>query len=177
MSQSFAQKLAVGGKTNSLGLADEVVQEVLKDKARINELYNCLFESDDWLRMRAADSLEKVCRVHPEWFEPYVDRILKEMGKSTQPSLQWHAAQMLGEVTLTSRQQQEAVWWLKERLVEENTDWIVAANVMSTLMQFTKVGFIPKAETKTLIEAQRHHRSQSVRKRAIKLLAELEKLS
>lgn len=176
MSESFAEKLAIGGKTNSLGLAEEVVQEVLNDKTRLEELYNCLFESDAWLRMRAADSLEKVCRVHPEWFESYVDRILQEMGNSTQPSLQWHVAQMLVEVTLTHAQHQEAVDWLKARLEDKDVDWIVAANAMNSLVQFTKEGLIPKTETIALIEGQQSHHSQSVRKRAAKLLAELEKI-
>lgn len=173
--KQFAEKLAVGGKTNSLGLAEEVVQEVLKDKTRLAELYACLFEEDAWLRMRAADSLEKVCRIHPEWFEPYVNQLLNEMGKSNQPSLQWHVAQMLGEVTLTPSQQQEAVQWLKARLKDTEVDWIVAANAMKTLVDFAKKGIVPNTDVVPLMKSQQKHHSQSVQKRAAKLLAELEK--
>lgn len=174
MAQTFAQKLAVGGKSNSLGIAEEVVREVLADKTHLDELYACLFEADAWLRMRAADSLEKVCRVHPEWFIPYTDRLIHEMGKSDQPSLQWHVAQMLAEVNLTPAQQHEAVQWLKARLQDSDVDWIVAANAMKTVVQFTKTGSFPQDEAIKLIGAQQSHRSPSVRKRAAKLLAELE---
>lgn len=173
MSEPFAHQLAVGGKTNSLGLAEHVVQAVLQDKSRLDELYNCLFESDPWLRMRAADALEKVCRVHPEWFESYADRLLGEMGASPQASLQWHVAQMLGEITLTPAQQKQAVGWLEARLNDANVDWIVAANSMTTLVQLTRAGYVPKAEAAALIKKQEGHRSTAVRRRAAKLLAEL----
>jgi hypothetical protein len=176
MAESFAQKLTVGGKTNSLGQAAEVVQTVLHDKTRLVELYGCLSEPDAWIRMRAADSLEKVCRIHPDWFESFVDRLLQDMGSSTQPSLLWHVAQMLGEISLTPPQQQEAAQWLENQLQHADVDWIVAANVMSTLVVFTKNGCISKDKATKLIKSQQDHHSESVRKRAAKLLTELEKL-
>ena len=174
MKQSFAQKLAVGGKANSLGLAEEVVQDVIADKNRLDELYACLFEEDACVRMRAADALEKVCRVHPEWLMLYADRIIHEMGKSTQPSLQWHVAQMLNELPLNESQQRDAVVWLTERLEEKEGDWIVVANSMSTMAAYAKKGIVPLKKAIALIEGQQEHRSQSVRRRAAKLLAELE---
>lgn len=174
MNEPFAELLAIGGKSNSLGKAGQVVEIVLKDKSRLAELYNCLFEADEWLRMRAADSLEKVCRVHPEWLKPYTDRIIEEMGTSNQASLQWHVAQMLGELHLSPQQQRAAVHWLKDRLQEKNIDWIVAANAMSTLVQFSKAGLISTLEVSALLTMQLSHSSQSVRKRATKLLAELQ---
>lgn len=174
MSETFVQKLAVGGKTNSLGRAEEVVREVLQDKSRLDELYDCLFDSDPWTRMRAADSLEKVCRIHPEWFEPYADRLLQEMGKSGQPSLQWHVAQMISEIRLTPSQQIGAAQWLEERLKDKNIDWIVASNAMVTLIRLMKDGVVPKNKVVSLIRGQLEHHSQSVRRRAAKLLAEVE---
>lgn len=176
MTENFVEILAVGGKSNSLGRTNEVIGSVLHDRTRLAELYACLSEEDAWLRMRAADALEKICRVHPDWLEPYVDRILHEMGGSTQPSLLWHVAQMLAEITLTPAEQQEAIQWLKNQLNHQDVDWIVAANVMTTLVAFTKNGLIPKNEATALIEGQQDHHSSSVRKRAAKLLVELEKL-
>jgi hypothetical protein len=123
--------------------------------------------------MRAADSLEKVCRVHPEWFDTYLERLFAEVAKSNQPSLQWHLAQIFGEITLSPTQKQRATSWLEERLRDKNVDWIVAANVMKTLVQYVKEGSAPKEKAVTLIEGQASHHSASVRKRAAKYLAEL----
>ena len=70
MTERLADMLAVGGHANSLGLGSEVVELVLKDKPRLDELYNCLFNADSWVRMRAADALEKICRQRSEWLLP-----------------------------------------------------------------------------------------------------------
>ncbi len=74
MDGNFVEMLAVGGKSNSLGRVNEVIEIVLHNEPRLNELYDCLFDKDAWIRMRAADALEKVCREHPDWLMPYIDR-------------------------------------------------------------------------------------------------------
>lgn len=174
MTEPFAQMLAVGGKSNSLGRAEEVVKIALKDRSRLEELYNCLFAEDEWVRMRAADALEKVCRVQPQWLEPYVDRFFQELADSIQPSIQWHLAQMFGEIDLAPAQKQKAIAWLSARLETPEADWIVAANAMQTLTAFTREGDFAKDKLVPLLERQQKHRSNAVVKRATKLLKSLE---
>lgn len=170
MNDTFKTMLAEGGKKNSLGRAEEVVQVVLGDKNRLEELYSCLFLEDAWVRMRAADALEKVCRSQPEWLESYIDRFFIDLAENTQPSIQWHIAQIFGEVILTPRQQQRALAWLTERLQTLNVDWIVAANSMDTLMKFVEKGQYPKDQFRVLLVLQQSHHSKSVVRRATKLL-------
>lgn len=162
-----------GGHANSLGRAEEVVQIVLADNSRLPELYMCLLEEDAWVRMRAADAFEKVCRVQPNWIRPYIDRWFKELGQSTQPSIQWHFAQILGGVSLSTSQQELAQAWLSDKLQTTETDWIVAASSMNTLLQFVRAGQYSEKRLKALLEIQQGHHSKSVVKRATKLLAAL----
>lgn len=173
MKEAFAEMLTVGGKSNSLGRVNEVIDLVLRDKPRIDELYDCLFDDDAWLRMRAADALEKVCRQHPDWIVPYIDRFSTELATSGQASIQWHLAQIYAQVELTDSQKLFAISWLKRLLSTTQVDWIVAANAMITLVQFTKDGSFPMAEMSRLLKVQQHHTSNAVIKRANKWLAEL----
>lgn len=174
MNERFATILAVGGKSNSLGRANEVINHVLEDPSRLSELYGCLFEGDAWLRMRAVDSLEKICRIHPEWFEPYVDRFFSELSASNQPSIQWHLAQMYREIKLSDTQKRLAIDWLKALLSSTEVDWIVAANAMDTLAQFTRDGSVSRSEIIPLLTLQQQHKSKAIVKRATKLLDELD---
>jgi hypothetical protein len=173
MTESFADILAVGGSTNSLGRAGEVTAIVLEDKDRLEELYQCLFDDDAWVRMRAIDSIEKICRVHPEWLEPYTDRLNEEVAGSTQPSIQWHLAEMYGELALTDSQKQFAIDWLTQRLATIDVDWIVAANSMKTLVQFANDGLVRRASVITLLKIQQRHKSSTVIRRAKALLKAL----
>ncbi|HSW92171.1 MAG TPA: hypothetical protein VLG09_06005 [Candidatus Saccharimonadales bacterium] len=173
MNERFAEVLTAGGHANSLGRVNEVIKVVLDDKSRLDELYDCLFEDDAWVRMRAADALEKICREQPEWLLSYIDRFPKELAVSSQPSIQWHLAQIYREVELTSAQKQFAAQWLEGLLSTKEVDWIVAANAMDTLAQFVKDGSFPEVTLKKLLAVQQQHKSKSVVRRADKLLTAL----
>ena len=173
MQESFEHILIAGGKSNSLGRANEVIAIVLSDTTRLGELYDCLRHEDAWVRMRAVDSLEKICRIHPEWVEPYIDSLIRDFSSSTQPSILWHLAQIYAEVTLASGQKVTVVRWLKNLLSSPVIDWIVAANAMETLVAFTRDGTVGKSEAAALLRVQRLHKSDAIKKRAEKLLGQL----
>ena len=173
MNEKFAEMLTSGGHANSLGRVNEVIEAVLSNRQKLDELYDCMFSNDAWVRMRAADALEKICRVHPDWLLSYIDRFIEELSTSNQPSIQWHLAQIYREVDLTSAQQHFVIDWLKKLLSSKGTDWIVSANAMDTLAAFTKDNSFPVAEMISLLEIQQQHKSKSVVRRANKLLAEL----
>jgi len=171
--QEFIDILSVGGKTNSLGRAEEVMAAVLADKSKLSELYQCIFADDPWVRMRAADSLEKICRAHPDWVESYMDKILQDWASTSQPSIQWHLAQILAEVHLSDGQRERALAWLKGVLSSSEADWIVAINTMKTLVQFCREGAVAKEELTALFELQFQHKSNTVRKKAAQFLQDL----
>jgi hypothetical protein len=173
MQPSFLEQLAVGGHSNSLGLNGEVIAAVLHDKQNLEALYGCLFAEDAWVRMRAADALEKICRVHPVWLSPYIDRLADDFGEHPQASIQWHLAQIYAQAELTPSQKQRAITWLQAKLASTAIDWIVAANAMTTLVAFTLDGNAPLSRTRQLLQIQRGHASKSVVRRADKLLAQL----
>ncbi|MBA3757510.1 hypothetical protein H0X09_01440 [Candidatus Saccharibacteria bacterium] len=173
MTESYAEILTVGGKSNSLGRTNEVIEQVLNNKNQLDELYSCVFNEDAWIRMRAVDALEKICRQHPDWLLPYVDKFQVELGSNGQPSIQWHLAQIYSQVSLSPEQKLNAINWLKHLLSNTDVDWIVAANAMQTLVQFTKDGSVPQKDTVSLLNVQQKHKSNSVIRRANKLLAEL----
>lgn len=160
-----------GGNPRSLGRADEVAAIVLADPALLDELFACLGSPDDIVRMRAADALEKVCRQHPEWVEPYVDRLLRDASAIDQPSVQWHLAQMLGEVHLTGGRRELAAAILRRNL-EQASDWIVLNYSLQVYATFVRDD--PSLRDDFVAQLVRHQAGAhtSVRKRATALLAE-----
>lgn len=167
---SFKTVLAVGGHANTLGRAGEVVQAVLADRSRLDELFICVFDDDAWVRMRAIDSLEKVCRVYPDWLQPYIGQLLNQAAAIDQPSIQWHLAEMFGEMKLSPGERQRAIEIMKRNIADNKADWIVASNTMDTLIHYVKDGYIPTAELIPLLKIQQTHHSKAVVKRATKLL-------
>lgn len=167
----FEQMLVVGGKTNSLGKVNDVISEILLDKNLVGDLYECLFSDDPWIRMRAIDALEKICRQHPHWIEPYLDRLQSNFsGPEQQPSIKWHLAEIYIQVTLTSIQKDIAIKWLTTQLASTDTDWIVAANCMKAYVYFVEHGAAPKSELLRLLNVQKGHTSNTIAKKATSLL-------
>lgn len=173
MTEPFSKILAIGGKTNSLGRAGDVVEMVLADGGRLEELYACLYEDDPWLRMRAADTLEKVCRQRPEWLTPYVNRLMDDFGADTQPSVQWHMAQLFAEVELSTAQRRRAIGIMTSYIRDTDVDWIVAANTMKTLALYLRQSHISAEELAPLVRMQLTHHSKSVVKKANDILNEI----
>lgn len=165
--------LRAGGRSNSLGRAGEVVGTVLQDPRRLRELLDCVGDDDAWVRMRAVDSVEKICHADPGRLRPHVEELLTKWAGSGQASVQWHLAQVLRHVDLTPSQQERAVAWLVERVATTEVDWIVAAESLKTLVSFVEQGVVAAAEVAALAEVQRDHRSASVRRKAESLVTRL----
>ena len=165
--------LAVGGHRNSLGRAGELVELLRHDPARVEELFACISDDDAWVRMRAVDAFEKVVSAWPQVGLPFVDRILGDLAYREQPSVQWHVAQLLAELDLTSSQRRRAVAWLQQRIATTDVDWIVASNAMKTLLEFGRSGHVAAADLRPLFQVQMDHPSATVRRNAGKALAQL----
>ena len=94
------EALLTGGDPRSLRNADIVVDAASRQPERLEELVQCVFSAGEIVRMRASDALEKVCRAHPRLLQRFVPRLLGEMSRIEQASVQWHLAQILAEVPL-----------------------------------------------------------------------------
>ena len=116
--ETFEEILTGGGHTNSLGRANEVFDIVQKDHSKLDELYTCISSQDAWVRMRAIDTFEKLVKNEPELAQPYLKAIFADLTKSSQPSVQWHLAQLFIEVELNEQQRESAIAWLKNRLTK-----------------------------------------------------------
>lgn len=171
--EAFEVVLAEGGRSNSLGRAGEVVDAVVADHGRLDELWACIGHEDAYVRMRAIDSFEKVISERPEWADPYVSRIVDELTESRQPSIQWHVAQLFAQVRLDEYQRARAIAWLQGQLATTDVDWIVSVNCMRTLLDFRKRGDVAADALRQLFKVQCDHDSKTVRRKARAFLADL----
>ncbi len=166
--------LLTGGHPNSLGHTEEVIHFVFENPGELKTLFDCLFVSDELVRMRAGDALEKICRVHPDWFSDYIDRLQTEVYKIDQPSVQWHLVQMMGELDLNEIQTKRAIEILRSNL-EHATDWIVLNFSIEIMYKFVKENTSLATDYSKQLKRLMSDPHKSVSKRAQKYLNELAK--
>jgi len=87
------QKLK-GKDLRSIGRAEEVVYDILNNPALFAEVFEGILDDDPIVRMRSADALEKVSSKHPEYLQPFKNRLIYEVSQIEQQEVRWHVAQM-----------------------------------------------------------------------------------
>ncbi len=165
------EALLTGGDPRSLRNATIVIDAASRQPERLAQLVQCVFSPDEIVRMRASDALEKVCRAHPGLLRPFVPRLLGQMSRIEQASVQWHLAQILTEVELDEAERAAAITILEHNL-DTSGDWIVTNLTLQALATFART--TPAVRT-TLIERLHHYQDspyKSVASRVRKLLAE-----
>jgi hypothetical protein len=170
--KSTIAALLTGGNPRGLRNAGIVIDAASRRPERLEELVQCVFSADEIVRMRASDALEKVCRSRPALLQPFVPRLLGEMSRIEQASVQWHLAQILTEVRLDDREQAAAIAILEHNL-DTSGDWIVINLTLQALAMFARTS----PAVRTRLTRRLHHYQdspyKSVASRARKLLAEL----
>ncbi len=83
-----------GGDLRSIGRAEEVVQDILNNPVLFTEVFEGMLDDDPLVRMRSADALEKVSSSHPEYLQPFKNRLISEVSQVRQQEVRWHVAQM-----------------------------------------------------------------------------------
>lgn len=170
---NFETRLS-GGHPNSLGNTIEVVNDILKDKSKLEELYRCYFSTDEIVRLRVSNAMKRVAKAHPDWLVPYLDKFISEISKINQPSTQWTLAQlfMLLDKDLTPKQKAAAIDILKRNLTAMN-DWIVLNFTMEALTRWAKDDEELMKWLKPHLEKLAKDPRNSVKRRAAKFHASL----
>lgn len=131
--------MLTGGHPNSLGRTVEVVETVLADRSRLEELYGCYGSDDAVVRLRTSSALKRVEVAAHDWLIPYLDRLIGEIGNLDQASAQWTLADLFGRYyrDLTDAQYKAAVDIMKRNLTQ-NDDWIVLNTTIETLAVWSR---------------------------------------
>jgi hypothetical protein len=89
-----------GGDLRSDGMADEVVDVVLKNPPLFDEVLAGLWESDDVIRARTADALEKIARVKPEYLKDHLAQLIQLAREDPVAMVRMHLAMIFGHLAI-----------------------------------------------------------------------------
>lgn len=133
MTETFEDMLA-GGHPNSLGRTIEVVDLVLADPSRIEELFACYGSEDEVIRLRTSNAMKRVEKENRAAVVPLLDRFIFEISMLNQASAQWTLAQLFLrlEKEMNDKQRSAATQILK-RNIAQHKDWIVLNSTIETL--------------------------------------------
>ena len=89
-----------GGTLISDGDADDVAGDVLLHPAMFSSLWQGLQETDDVIRGRTTHALEKLSRVHPDWFVDHMNILITYAEKDPVAMVRWHLTMLLTNLAI-----------------------------------------------------------------------------
>lgn len=93
-----------GGDLRSDGLASEVASVVRDHPELVDDLLKGLDASDDVVRARTADALEKLTRDKPEYLLTEISHLIQLAQRDRIPMVRWHAAMSLTNLLALNQQ-------------------------------------------------------------------------
>lgn len=160
-----------GGDLRSIGRSEEVVQDVLANPELFGELISGMLYDDPVIQMRAADAVEKVTAIHPEYLRPHKRLILEQIAHIEQQEVRWHIAQILPRLVLDDEEVQTAIEILTGFLNDDSR--IVRTFAMDSLAVFAERQPDMQPWVVALIEEMIEDGSPAMQSRGRKLLARL----
>jgi len=162
-----------GGDLRSKGRSDQIASRVIKNPLLFRELFAGMHRGDSQVvRLRAADAIEKVTRLHPEHLRPYKRTLMAKVSNTDEPGVRWHVAQLLPRLNLTRKDLPRALAILYAYINDPSR--IVATFAMQALADLAKQ--FPHLLPEVVPELRHRARfgSPAMRARGRKLLAEFE---
>ena len=107
-----------GGDLRSDGMSNEAADFVLTNPELFNELFEGLSVSDDVVRGRTADALEKIARAKPELFVERIPKLIQVAEVDPVPMVKMHLAMIFGHLAIYQEHRSELIDQLLSLLEE-----------------------------------------------------------
>jgi len=128
---------------------------------------------DPVVQARAADAVEKITVVHPEYLQPYKSNLIGPLAECDQKEVRWHAAQMLPRLRLNAGEQQRVAHIIQGYLRDSSS--IVKTCAMQVLADLTRQVLDVRPALLRQLQQLTVSGTPAMRARGRKLLAELRK--
>lgn len=95
--------LLQGGDLRSIGRSEEIIKMV-NNQRDFDQLFPLLLSDERLTAMRAADVIEKITLVNPEYLQKHKSEIIELSEHTLHKEIKWHLALILSRLSLTEGQ-------------------------------------------------------------------------
>jgi HEAT repeat protein len=160
-----------GGDRRSIGKSEDVVSEVLADARLFDALVDCMLVEDPLVRMRAADAVEKITLMRPDFLKKHKTKLMARAAKIDQKEVRWHVAQLLPRLELNSTERKTVQTILQSYLTDGSS--IVRTFAMQALADLAMQDASLRPGIMKQLERLTKEGTPAMQSRGRKLLAEL----
>ena len=130
------EEILSGGDLRSIGKGNSVVKKI-QTQSGFDELFSLLFHRNRIVVMRAADTVEKICRNNPGYLQPHKKEVLTLCGSASDKELVWHLAQLVPRLRLTAKDRRSSWKLLSGWALDKTESRIVRVNALQSLAELS----------------------------------------
>ena len=160
-----------GGDRRSIGKSNHIAKLVLREPGRFRDLFQCLWDEDPVVRMRAADAAEKATVARPRLLNPHKQELLGLLAEAEQIELRWHVALMVPRLALSKPERTRAAAALQRYL--EDPSSIVKTFALQGLADLAEQDRSLRETVKSALKGSLETGTAAMKARARKLLRKL----
>jgi len=160
-----------GGDLRSIGLSNEVAEDIEKNASLFETVFRGLYDSDPLIRMRSADVIEKVAQNKPELLLNHTSEVISILTTAKQQEVCWHMAQIAPRLAYSQNEENEIIKALKRYLTHKSK--IVRVSAMESLANIAERNRSILNEVIEIIKVQKATGSPAIQARGRKLLKRL----
>lgn len=160
-----------GGDLRSIGLSNEVAEDIEKNASLFETVFRGLYDSDPLIRMRSADVIEKVAQNKPELLLNHTSEVISILTTAEQQEVCWHMAQIAPRLAYSQNEENEIIKALKRYLTHKSK--IVRVSAMESLANIAERNRSILNEVIEIIKVQKATGSPAIQARGRKLLKRL----
>jgi HEAT repeat protein len=119
-----------GGDLRSDGQSSDVATFVLQNPIAITDLFEGLKSSDNVIRGRTADALEKIARSNPDLLRSYMPELVRIAMEDSVAMVRWHIAMLMGHMTVYDEEIGQIAFTLLRMLHDESVfvrSWVIVS--------------------------------------------------
>jgi len=169
----LVREMLSGGDRRSIGRAGEAAALALEQPERLSALLELLWDSDQIVRMRAADALEKVSRERIDLLQAYKGELLGLMAETQQQEMRWHLAAIVPRLELSAGERNRAAKNFQTYLQDRSS--IVKTYAMQGLWELSRRDGAMRTGVVELIRELTRTGTAAMRARGRKLLRAAER--
>lgn len=174
MARKNILSLLQGGDRRSIGSADRIAKIVVQEPSLFPNLMAGLWSENSLVRMRAADTAEKVTRDNPALLQPFKKELLELLAEATQQELRWHLAAMIPRLALNAAER-KLVASLLESYLEDRSS-IVKTFALQGLADLARGDPSMLPTVRDMLREATRSGTPAMKARSRKLLLQLEDL-
>lgn len=160
------------GDLRSIGKSNQVV-DLMNDQQQFDELFQLLYHADRHLVMRAADAIEKITVLHPQYLIAHKKELITFMLHAIHIEFKWHLALMISRISLSKTELKKVWQTLTNWALDRTESKIVRVNSLQTLFELSTQHEQLKIEFNLVIDSLMKEKIPSIQARIKKILGSI----